>query len=36
MCHVVHSSAVEVRNINALCFMLEWAQRGYHKKRAGT
>jgi hypothetical protein len=34
--HVVHSGASNERNINALFFMLRWAQSSFHKKRAGT
>jgi hypothetical protein len=34
-CHVVNSGASEVRNINALFFMLRWDRYGFDKKHAG-
>jgi hypothetical protein len=34
--HVVHSGASGVQNIDALFFMLRWAQCGFHNEHAGT
>jgi hypothetical protein len=34
--HVVHSSALEGRNMIALFFMLGWDWYGFYKKRVGT
>jgi hypothetical protein len=34
--HVVHFGTSEVRNVDALFFMLRWDQYGFHKKWAGT
>jgi hypothetical protein len=35
-CHVVHSGASAVRNIDTIFFMLGWDQYGFHKNCAGT
>jgi hypothetical protein len=34
--HVVHSGALEARNVNILLFMLEWDWCDFHKKYART
>jgi hypothetical protein len=34
--HVVHSGAFRTQNVDALFFMVCWAQCGFHKKRART
>jgi hypothetical protein len=34
--HVGHSSAFEARNVDALFFIIGWAQCGLHRKRAGA
>jgi hypothetical protein len=31
--HIEHFSASEMRNVDALCFMLGWDLYGFHKKR---
>jgi hypothetical protein len=35
-CHVVHSGAFGARNVDALLFVLGWAQCSFSVKRAGT
>jgi hypothetical protein len=35
-CHVVHSSASLVRNVDTLFFIPGWDRYGFHKKHVGT
>jgi hypothetical protein len=35
-CHVVHLGASRPQNIDAVCFIIEWAWRGVYKKRTRT